>query len=264
MREFSIKEVIAISMETYKEHWRVLVTISLISVMISQVISLANVIVLGMEISPVQIMLTLLISVISFVSLYYTFRLSVAMILAAYDVLSDEEVTVSGSYDEAKKLTWRYIGITLLVGVIMIVPYMLVMLPTMPTLPGFNIPLYMSIPLAIIGAVAGVYLFTLFVFSSFIAVLEPEEKNVLTRSKTIAQTQFYKVMLMVLVMALWTGFNMFLGSFVSTLSSSAIIGYLLSVLVSVPGVFIAPIITLITIVSMYTIENDDVVLEVTE
>jgi len=254
MNELSIKEIIITSVKTYKDRWKTLMLISFYSALITTSVGIIGIIANTLEFSAIQVLLSLLNMIVIIISVYFTSRLSVALIIATRASLSMEDVVVSKVYNEAKPLTWRYIGYTWLFGFIVIVPLMLVILGT--NIGGFfNIILPIRLVLFVTGIIPTIYLFTVFSFSLQTAVIYPEESRIFTYSRKLVGGYFLKVLIVILIPLIVTSPIAASQFIFSTAQSSFIIQFGASLLRMIPSILITPFTMLLILETMKRLEE---------
>ena len=118
MDELRIKEVVSVSLETYKEEWKTLLLISLISILVSLSGDITSLIIRFFKLGSIMPLVILIGFLIKGIRFYLMSRLTVTLILASKKALSNQEVIVSDTFSDAKSLTWRYIGYSLILGLI--------------------------------------------------------------------------------------------------------------------------------------------------
>ncbi|MDF2595056.1 MAG: hypothetical protein K0R69_1397 [Clostridia bacterium] len=249
MNEISIGDIVKVSIVTYKERWKTLLLISLMSTIISTSIGIFGIIITSIGISPLQVLLSFVNLVVVVISVYFTSRFSVTMIIASNSLLCGEDVMISHSYEEAKHTTWRYIGITLLFGLILFIPIILIMFGIFyGSLMGIS--LQMRGLLVIVGLLPAVYLSTIFYFSIYAVVLHPNETRVFSYSKQLVKGNFFKVLIITLIPIVLT-VPIMASSFYQNMNEISIgLQIIYSLVRSIPGMLIAPFTVLISIVAM--------------
>ncbi|PKM95583.1 MAG: hypothetical protein CVU84_01930 [Firmicutes bacterium HGW-Firmicutes-1] len=254
MSEISIGDILKVSIVTYKERWKTLLLISLISTIISTSTGIFSIIITSIGISLLQVLLLLVNLVIMVISVYFTSRLFVTLIIASNNSLSNEDVIIFHSYEEAKHTTWRYIGITLLFGLMLFIPILLMIFGI------FNGSLMdISLPirgiLVIVGLLPAVYLSTTFYFSIYAAVLYPNETSVFSYSKQLVKGNFFKVLIITLIPIVIT-VPIIASSFYQNMNEISVgLQLIYSLVRSIHGMLIAPFTVLISIVAMERLEK---------
>lgn len=254
MNELRVGEILRDTMDTYKAKWKTILMLSLISMVISTVLGMFGMLIGSFMQLRVQLMLLLINLVVTLISLYFTSRLSVSMIIVSNSDTYDEDVNVSTSYEKAKDTTWRYIGKALLYGLMLIIPVFLVMLGLF-----YGRPMGISVPtrwgLFLVGIFPMLYLSTTYFFSTYAAVLHPREESVFSYSKQLVKGNFFKVFLITLI-PLFISFPLYIsGYFLKIDTLSVGMQFLVSTLISLPGIFIAPFTVLLSVMAMRKLES---------
>jgi len=198
MDELSIKSVLKVSLETYKEEWKTLLLISLISILVSLSGEIMSVIIKFFkldEIIPLVISIGFLLKGIRF---YLMSRLTVTLILASKQGLSNVSVLVPETFSDAKHLTWRYIGYSLILGLIITFSCFPIVF-TMFLGKLFNLMLPIKIVLYLLGIALPVYFATIYYFSLVSAVVYPDEADIFSFSKKLVKGNFFKVFILLAI-----------------------------------------------------------------
>lgn len=179
------------------------------------------------------------------ISIYFTARLFVTMVIVSSNSLRDEEIRLSQSYKEAKNRTWRYIGISILFGLILFIPILL----TYSGISG-DIPWVIRVGLLTFGLLPTVYLGTIFYFSTYAAALCPKETSVFTYSKQLVKGNFFKVFILILIpIAIMAPANVCdFYRYIDTTSIGVQLGY--SFLKMILNMLLVPFATLLAVASM--------------
>jgi len=260
MHELSIKSVIKGSIETYKKEWQTLLMISFLSALIS--VSGELMAVLFKDFRP-EFMMPLLILigyVFKFVRFYLVGRLTVTLMLASKKSLSNESLQIWDIFEEAKSTTWRYIGYTIIFGLIMTFSFFPIGF-TVFLAEIFNFLFPIKIILYLLGAALPAYVGTIYYFSLITAVVHPENSDIFSFSKGLVKDNFWKVFLLLLI-SLVTIFSDFLliGIF-NFLELNIIDNLALEFLSSVQNVLFLPFTVLISLEAMKTLEGKEITRE---
>lgn len=193
-------------------------------------------------------------SVFAIISMYFIYRLSVSMIIAAKASLLGESIAVSSAYGKAKSFTWRFIGFALLLGLMLVIPLLLIVFGTVVG-EIYSFSFSVRIILIIIGAVPAIYLYTVFRFSLNTIVMHPEESKIFTYSKNLVKGNFFKVFIIVVIA--------FLAS-ILTLAPEILYNFnqlrfytqlIVSVLRVIPGMLFSPFIIILSLAIMNKLEE---------
>ncbi|MBF4693759.1 hypothetical protein [Fusibacter ferrireducens] len=252
MEKFKIKEVVTVSVATYKAKWRTLILISLLSSVISVSVDATGIVAKTMAFSPIKDGVFVAFIVLTIVSIYFTSRLSVALIIASK---TSDDLGASAAYGRAKPVTWRYIGFAILFGLMLIIPMVLVIIG-MQFGGLFSILWSIRGLLVVIGSIYSIYIITVFRFSVFAAVLYPHESRVFAYSKNLVKGNFMKVFFIMLIPLIVTLPILAISLIFKVNQASALIQIGASLLEAIPTVLIAPFSTLLALETMKRLEDE--------
>ncbi len=252
VEKLNINEVVTVSVASYKAKWRTLLLISLLSSVISVSIGAVGIVSKAMAFSPIKDVLFLAFIVLSIVSIYFTSRLSVALIIASK---SADDIGVSAAYGRAKSVTWRYIGFAFLFGLMFIIPTILVLIG-MPFGSLFITWWPIRGLLVVIGITSSIYLITIFKFSLSVAVLYPRLSRVFAYSKKLVKGNFMRVLIIMLIPFIVILPIVAIVFTFKPIQASASIQIVKSLLRAIPSVLIAPFVTLLTLETMKRLEDE--------
>lgn len=253
MKELNVKEIIKTAVDTYKENWKLLLWISLFSTLLSITVGMLSLIANSLEFSGMQVLLAIVSLVFSIISIYYSARLTVSMIIASKASLMKEEETASSSYRKAKPLTWGYIGYGVLFGLMLVIPLMLILFGILLG-DFFDMNFTTRAILVILGGLPAIYLGTIFHFSLFTAVLYSKESSIFTYSKKLVKGNFVKVFMIMMIPLLVTIPVITSDLLFKTTQYSVYIQMIISVFRSIPTMLITPFGLLLSLETMGRLE----------
>lgn len=257
MDELSIKNVLKVSLETYKEEWKTLLLISFISIFVSLSGEIMSVIIrffkLGAMI-PLVILTGFLIKGISF---YLMSRLTVTLILASKKALSNEEVLVPDTFNDAKSLTWRYIGYSLILGLIITLSCFPIVF-TMFLGKLFNFIFPIKIFLYFLGILLPVYVGTIYYFSLVSAVVYPDESDIFSFSKKLVKDNFLKVFLLLAISLITIFSNIAFIPLFASIERNMFTELGINLISSIPNALFRPFAILICLEAMKVLEGKGV------
>lgn len=195
--DFSLPEVIASAIDAYKNNKKHFLSISALSALISFITNLlsnaGNYIDLGT--SPLLGFLGFIGFLFVFVGLYYTVRFMIAMQVSVLRIIDEQDISIRSSYDSASEYVWKVIGATIIVILILLVPYIIVGIGFIPA-----IPIYIRAIFGMAGVALVILLGSKFALASVSRVIRPNEKDYLRYSNNLSKSN---VMNICLVMALY-------------------------------------------------------------
>lgn len=260
MNELSIRSVIKGSFETYKKEWQTLLMISFLSALIS--VSGELMAVLFKNFRPEFMMPLLIIIGYAFkvVRFYLVGRLTVTLILASKKSLSNKCLQIWDIFVEAKSTTWRYIGYSIIFGLIISFSFFpigfIIFLGEI-----FNFFFPIKIFLYLLGAVLPVYLATIYYFSLITAVVHPENSNIFSYSKELVKGNFLKVFLLLLVSLVTIFSDFILIGIFNFLELNIVDNLAIELISNVQNVLFLPFTILISLEAMKTLEISEVTRE---
>lgn len=252
MEGFSIKQVLGVSIEAYKNNWRVLLLIAIISALIVQGISLYGMVLTFIDSTIISLLAFVGYFIVLIVCFYFAFRLGVTSVMASHEVLNEREVSIPVLFKEAKKYTLKTIRVYFRMGVILIAPSMIAIVSLLAQFNG-------SILVAICGVLLAIYLSTIYIFAYILVTLEPGEKNVFARSRKIVKKRFFTVLLFSIIVELLATLNIGIALYVSYLDAPEISKFIWGIIVSIPGTILAPLGVLILVNLMHSLVKEEVV-----
>ena len=208
MKDLDFKNILTDTLAIFKTYWKPLMLIALISTAISIVFQGLMLIVpiIGIGIMSIKsyLFLSLIVTLtLGIINLYFTSRFSITLISSVNDAYNGNQVAIRHSYDEAKYNTLRYIGYTILTGIITFIPMMMLGLYNFTW---FQVPQpTVRIVMAIIGGASAYLLQVALQFVPLIIVLGKRDESVIEKSFKIVKQNYMKVavltLLPVLIMA---------------------------------------------------------------
>jgi hypothetical protein len=176
------------------------------------------------------------------------------MIIVSNSDTNADNFNVTTSYEKAKDITWRYIGKALLYVLMLMIPVNLVMRGLFyGHSMGISVPTRLG--LFLVGIFPLLYLSTTYFFSTYAAVLHPKEERVFSYSKQLVKGNFFKVLLITLI-PLFFSFPLYIIIYFLTIGTLSVgMQFLVTTLISLPGIFIAPFTVLISILAMRKLES---------
>jgi len=187
-------EIVSQAINLYKENFWLLFKLNGIGVLITFITS--NIVRLSNFIDSMAIrMLVQLIGVaISYVGIYYSLRISVALVLTIRDRYFNQEAGIKSNYLKGKKHIWRYIGTILLIGLMLVVPVMIASFgfTSIKTLP-------LKIVVMLLGGIPFVYILVVYGFAVYVRIFRAEIKNNFAYSKSLVKGHFVEVLLISIV-----------------------------------------------------------------
>ena len=239
MKEINIGNIFKSSVDTYKEYWKTLMIITLMSTIISVVVSVTINTLLSYQVLNWILLYTFVYWIIQGIGFYFTSRLSVTLIISTINAISNEKVEIAKNYEAAKKTVWRYMGITILLTLILFIP------STFMTYGLYNgkasgISFPISVLMFLVGIVPTLYLSTTFCFANYIAVLKSNETKAFSYSKKLVSGNFIKV-LIINLMPMIIMIPIYILNFYQAVNGVSLNGDIAHIIISsLFGVFVAP------------------------
>jgi hypothetical protein len=250
MYKLNIAEVIKITISKYKENWRILILIT----------SLMSLISLSTEILALitnDIESRLFIVVFSFVAtligLYFLARLSVSLILSICKIIKGEDNIFIENYRIAKDITWQYIGNSILYGLALTMPVMMIGLGFVIGVK-FDWSILTRVVIGGLGIISAIYISTIFYFVLNLTVIYPKE-NVFLYSKNLIRGNFIKMVLIVIVSSMVSIPGVYLSRQIQVSEYHLLLNILASFGINIMNMIIWPFFILLGIVIINKIEN---------
>ncbi|OJV64896.1 MAG: hypothetical protein BGO41_15010 [Clostridiales bacterium 38-18] len=202
MKDLDFNNILTDTLATFKNYWKPLMLIALISTAISIVFQGLMLIVPITSLRIVGVNSYLFLSLVItltlwIINLYFVSRLSVTLISSANDAYNGNQVAIRHSYKEAKYNTGRYIGYSILTGIITFIPLMMLGLYNFNL---FRVPRPTErIIMALIGGTIAFLLHVALQFVPFITVLGKRDESVIEKSFQIVRQKYIKVALLTLL-----------------------------------------------------------------
>jgi hypothetical protein len=193
-------EVVKESLYLYKNNYKLLLKISLISFLISMINTVFSYFLTISEISAANIVITLAISLLV---IYFKVMLTVAMYISISNRYSGKLITFREAFEKSKESVWTYIGTGIL--------FILIMLPSV--LIGLGVYLtaktdLLKYLLLLIVAVPSIYLAIIYEFAPLASVIEKGKAyeegkaSYFKLSKRLVQNNFWRITLLMASMIL--------------------------------------------------------------
>jgi hypothetical protein len=135
--------------------------------------------------------------VISLFGMYYNTRINITLILAIKSSYSEKRVGIKEIFINAKEFTWGYIGLVLLSGLIISIPMIILIFgySKVEILP-------FKVAIMIISIIIILYLIVIYGFAPFTRILRPEINNCFAYSKNLVKNNFWKVLIVLIILIL--------------------------------------------------------------
>lgn len=252
-------EVLKESMYLYRNNYKVLLKISLLSFLVSMINTILSYVRTITGINPAYLGITLITLAVSLPVIYYQFKLAVTMYIWISDCYEGKIITFSEAFKRSKESTWSFIGTGILLGLIII---------SFPALVGFGVFFYIKAKLLryillTTIAVPFIYLAIIYQFAPLASVLEKgrareEGKGGFFKlSKGLVQNDFWKIVQleipMMLIINLPSIFTTDLNPWVKSLG--VLNQKVITLLNDFLFVFISPAVSCIIVVLYLTLRN---------
>ncbi|MCT4542417.1 MAG: hypothetical protein N4A63_02610 [Vallitalea sp.] len=193
-KKLVIVEVIKESMNLYKNNFWLLFKLNAIGVLILLVTSNFNNLRKYVDIMELNFLIGFIGIILIFVGLYYSFRVTVSLILSIKDRYVDKEVTIKEIYNRSKENIWKYIGSLLLFGLMIIIPVLFT---------GIGVTkvdtIILKIVFIIVGSVLLSYIMVKYRFAMYVRIFKPEINNYFRYSNKLVNNYFWEVLCILLV-----------------------------------------------------------------
>lgn len=191
---FKISSIIKTSYQLYSDNFTMFFTISLIAFAINMVnISVINI--GSLELNAVWTVLMPFINIIIMVlSLYYSFKIHVTLLLCISKRYKKIITNIKQNFKESNQLVWKYIGASILLGLIIFLPALIIALSFL----SIN-NLIFRISFILLGSTITIYLFVHYFLGPIIKLFNPDIKNYFKYSKSIIHQHFWKVMILIFI-----------------------------------------------------------------
>ncbi len=209
-KEFGYRTVISSSLQLMRENYIQLIGITIITLLLGAVSTILNYLVpllfSGVSSSIITI---LVVFPIGLVSMYFSIRVIIVLYFSIYDQIYYQERGFGQKYKDAGAVVWKYIGTSLLIGLIIGGIYIASII--IGLIGGLAISVFDKLGiLSIVVAIAfGLAVVTLILFAIVklylslpIRIFNPEVENYFNHSRSLVKGQFFKVLSLYLTPAL--------------------------------------------------------------
>lgn len=192
-RKLIIGDVLGGSVRLYKENFKQLFILNAIGVLVWL---LSSSILRGREFIydlfklnyGSQIMLMIVGMIFSFVGMYYSLRLSIALALAIHDLYKGRKITLKATYNRSKEYVWKCVCTLLLLILMLIIPIRFIS----SSFIRFDASKG-HILMLIVGCIIAVYIFVNFGFAFYVRIFRPGVSHYFTYSKSLIKNNFWRV-----------------------------------------------------------------------
>lgn len=212
---FKLGSVMSNSLEMYTDNKQLLLKLSFFSVTIAIISKILTKV--GLFYSPPgSLALALIGFVISWITYYYSLRFDVSMMIAISEIRETEERSIKDYYSRAKEFVWPIIGISILFGFIIFIPMLMIMAGSF----GFIDPLGRSI-LWVIGGILLILAVVKFQFATILRIFSPSESDWFAASNRLVKGNFFKAMILSIILYSIPLISSAFGTYVERLSYSS-------------------------------------------
>lgn len=190
-KKFQLGNVIREAIGLYNNHFGILIKISFISMLLAtlpNIMAIVDFSVMGSS----GIIVLIVGSILSIVAMFYSLRLDISMMIAVDDIrfddqVSDEENGVKEYYAKAKEFVWPYIGISILLGLVISIPMIMI---TSVSMNFFG--LATRIVLFVLGLILFVIAYGKFQFVYLVRIFNPQNPEWFAASSSLVKGNFFK------------------------------------------------------------------------
>lgn len=200
-KEFGFKEVVRSTIEVCHSNYAEFFKLNALILIISMIANTMNIMIPMYLINPVAILLAYLGAiVVAVVSFYFTVRLSIVQFYNVHDHIHYVENGFSDKYKKAGGIIWRYIGASLLIGLIIFAVYMVfaitgVIVGVIGSIIGFNavtVGIIVVISVLAIGCI--VYVLVKFYMALMVRIFDTENQNYFKESFELVKGKFFSLL----------------------------------------------------------------------
>jgi len=252
-QKLDILDRIRIAAELYKRNFKVLITLSSLSIIIAKVSSLllrfnssTNIMIFG----KAQFLIQVLVLIIAYVGIFYSTRLSVASELASREYYIGKTSSISESYSNAKGYAWKVILTVFILMLIIAIPALMFRLGITS-----DYPLVVRALLIIIGGMTSVILGVRFGLAPVIKVLEPRVVNCFSYSNKLVKGSFLEVMILLGITSLMFPLNYLINSLMSFSSGVLTLNIIVQIIQTTLTILFDPFKVVITVAIFMKLSN---------
>lgn len=211
-KRFSIKEVVKTTVEVCHGNYKQFFLVNAVVIFVSMIATVLNTVVTTMITNPmIQILGFLGVMLVGIVAFYFSARLTIVMLYTVYDYLHESRRTFGEKYKNAGDVIWRYIGSSLLLGlmavgfyiVMVIVIAVVVAISVNSEFTGGRIALMVIVSLACLAGmtVIGVK----FYLGIFVRVFDQDNPSYFKESAQMVKGKFFQVLCLYMIPVLIQG-----------------------------------------------------------